>query len=222
MSAERGQQNWPCRAEEAAEGASFLRRWGKRWDREWRDSQSHPTVTGDGECILSRNRPDRPGVQVTRSSGRGWAARRKAHSEMEAVSASPTQPAPGAPTSSSLCSKQSSCYLPGGRWEDSSPEKRTSPREKAYAAAETGASQRHRQVYRVWSLWREAWQAPRPVPTLREAPLNHPCAAQSPQNGGKSTVNEQTQTLPHVQILGSMLRKYYLKPLPLCCRSKNK
>lgn len=70
-------------------------------DRERRDSRGHPTFTGDRECVLSRNRPDRPGVQVTRPQGRGWGAGRKTYSEIDALSASPAQPAPGAPASPS-------------------------------------------------------------------------------------------------------------------------
>lgn len=115
MSTERGQQNWPFRAEEAAEGAGFLRRWGKRWDRGCRDSRSYPTFSGDRECIPSRNRPDRPGVQVTRPRGRGWGVGRKTHTEMEAVSASPTQPVPGAPASSSPLFQAARLLL--SRWE---------------------------------------------------------------------------------------------------------
>lgn len=40
MSTGQGQQNWPFGAEEAAEGAGFLRRWGKRRDRQRAKGQS--------------------------------------------------------------------------------------------------------------------------------------------------------------------------------------
>lgn len=48
----------------------------------------------------------------------------------------PPSPRPEPQRPPPLCSKQPSCSRPGGRWEDFSPEKLTSPREKASAATE--------------------------------------------------------------------------------------
>lgn len=151
-------------------------------------------LVGDRKSLLCRNRPDRPGAQVTKPRG----CERKTHTEIKATTCN-----------SPVCALRSqgpAATFQVGDWKILFWENWAAQEKRLTAAERWVLSTKGAGV--TWSLCQEAHQAPRPVPTLSEALLGHPQAARDHQNGRKSLVHKPIQTVICAHVLGKMLRNH--------------